>query len=60
MMPQHHEPPALFPEPRCVCGHHMDAHHTTPRGRSTWCSVWSPARCDCANYEPQPEEDDVI
>jgi hypothetical protein len=29
-------------------------------GRSTWCSVWDPDRCDCMNYEPQPEEEDII
>jgi hypothetical protein len=54
---------ALFGIPRCICGHHMDAHHTTPSGRSTWCGVWDgiPAKpCDCLNYEPQPDEQDII
>jgi hypothetical protein len=50
----------LWSIPRCICGHHRDAHHTTPSGRSTWCSVWDPDRCDCMNYEPQPDEEDII
>jgi hypothetical protein len=54
---------ALFGIPRCVCGHHLDAHHTTPSGRVTYCGVWDsraiPHQCQCNHYEPQPEDEDL-
>ena len=54
----------LFGIPRCICGHHRDAHHTTPSGRSTYCGVYdsrdTPPKCACMAYEPQPDEKDII
>ena len=45
----------LWAIPRCRCGHHMDAHHPTPKGRYTWCSVFSPEKCRCERYEAQTD-----
>lgn len=48
---------ALFPLPVCTCGHPIISHHITPSGKSTYCTAWSPNRCECRTFTEQEEEE---